>query len=148
MKAADSLVAGEEDLYLSDEDEDDRMSLASDLDSDDMAEVEEKEKELEKKAPKKYVSASVLVTTSRYTITPPLVPVTSEVFGTSSQTQRLMFGLVFAGCPSLWGRRRRRRKEKEEVDCWWSWRGRRRSRTERPTCGSARSVTTRTRTEQ
>ncbi|XP_046893144.1 pre-rRNA 2'-O-ribose RNA methyltransferase FTSJ3 [Hypomesus transpacificus] len=53
MKAADSLVAGEEDLYLSDEDEDDRMSLASDLDSDDMAEVEEKEKELEKKAPKK-----------------------------------------------------------------------------------------------
>lgn len=54
MKAADALVEGEGDVYLSDDPEDDKMSLASDLDSDDLEEVEEKEKEIEKKnAPKK-----------------------------------------------------------------------------------------------
>lgn len=60
MKAADAMVEGEEDLYLSGED-DDEMSLASDLDSDDLEEVEVREKEMEeekKKASKKKVSFS------------------------------------------------------------------------------------------
>lgn len=53
MKAADALVDdNEEDLYFSDS-EDDRVSLASDLDSDDLEEIEKKEQEIEKKAPKK-----------------------------------------------------------------------------------------------
>ncbi|XP_067271332.1 pre-rRNA 2'-O-ribose RNA methyltransferase FTSJ3 [Pseudorasbora parva] len=53
MKSADALVEEdeEEDLHLSDEDE--QMSLASDLDSDDLEEIEEKEKEIQDKMPKK-----------------------------------------------------------------------------------------------
>uniref|UniRef100_A0AAQ5ZVN2 pre-rRNA processing protein FTSJ3 n=1 Tax=Amphiprion ocellaris TaxID=80972 RepID=A0AAQ5ZVN2_AMPOC len=57
MQAADALVDGEDDLHFSDEgdddDEADKMSLASDLDDDDLADVEQRQKELEKKAPKK-----------------------------------------------------------------------------------------------
>ncbi|XP_076009349.1 pre-rRNA 2'-O-ribose RNA methyltransferase FTSJ3 [Genypterus blacodes] len=57
MRGADAMVAGEEDVHLSDEeeeDEEDKMSLASDLDEEDMEEVQRREKELEKAAaPKK-----------------------------------------------------------------------------------------------
>uniref|UniRef100_A0A8C6S7L1 pre-rRNA processing protein FTSJ3 n=1 Tax=Neogobius melanostomus TaxID=47308 RepID=A0A8C6S7L1_9GOBI len=55
MRAADSLVDGEDDIHLSDEDDDeaDKISLASDLDDEDLEEVQLKEKELEKKATKK-----------------------------------------------------------------------------------------------
>lgn len=55
MQAADNLVDGEDDLLLSDEEDDDadKMSLASDLDEEDLEEVEQRQKELEKKAPKK-----------------------------------------------------------------------------------------------
>lgn len=56
MKIADSLEDdGEDDIHLSDDEDDeaDKMSLASDLDDDDMAEVDQRERELEKKAPKK-----------------------------------------------------------------------------------------------
>uniref|UniRef100_A0A8C2QBB0 pre-rRNA processing protein FTSJ3 n=1 Tax=Cyprinus carpio TaxID=7962 RepID=A0A8C2QBB0_CYPCA len=56
MKGADALVdeQEEDDLHISeDEDEDERMSLASDLDSDDLEEIEKKEKEIEEKMPKK-----------------------------------------------------------------------------------------------
>lgn len=55
MKAADDLGEEDDDLHLSEEDNDeaDKMSLASDLDDEDMAEVEQKQKELEKKAQKK-----------------------------------------------------------------------------------------------
>ncbi|XP_030647566.1 pre-rRNA 2'-O-ribose RNA methyltransferase FTSJ3 isoform X2 [Chanos chanos] len=55
MKAADTLVdeeGDEEDLCLSDA-ESDQISLASDLDSDDLEEIEEKEKEIKKRTPKK-----------------------------------------------------------------------------------------------
>ncbi|XP_008291921.1 pre-rRNA 2'-O-ribose RNA methyltransferase FTSJ3 [Stegastes partitus] len=60
MQAADSLVEGEDYLHLSDEEDDeddeaDEMSLASDLDDDDLEEVEQRQKALEKKAPKKKV---------------------------------------------------------------------------------------------
>uniref|UniRef100_A0A671UYU3 pre-rRNA processing protein FTSJ3 n=1 Tax=Sparus aurata TaxID=8175 RepID=A0A671UYU3_SPAAU len=57
MQIADDLVEGDDDLHLSEEDDDeaDKMSLASDLDDDDMEEVEQRQKELEKKAPKKKV---------------------------------------------------------------------------------------------
>ncbi|XP_065100499.1 pre-rRNA 2'-O-ribose RNA methyltransferase FTSJ3 [Paramisgurnus dabryanus] len=56
MKAADALVDdNEEDLYFSDS-EDDRVSLASDLDSDDLEEIEKKEQEIEKAPKKKSVS--------------------------------------------------------------------------------------------
>ncbi|KAM8745453.1 pre-rRNA 2'-O-ribose RNA methyltransferase FTSJ3 [Acanthopagrus schlegelii] len=57
MQIADDLVEGDDDLHLSDEEDDeaDKMSLASDLDDDDMEEVEQRQKELEKKAPKKKV---------------------------------------------------------------------------------------------
>ncbi|KAJ8278332.1 hypothetical protein GJAV_G00086470 [Gymnothorax javanicus] len=62
MKGADAVLReeeeGEEDVYLS-EHESDRVSLASDLDSDDLQEVEEREKQLEKKTQKKRVSFSV-----------------------------------------------------------------------------------------
>ncbi|KAJ8374384.1 hypothetical protein SKAU_G00049640 [Synaphobranchus kaupii] len=62
MKGADALLKeeeeGEEDVYLSDA-ESDRVSLASDLDSDDLQEIEQKEKKLEKTAQKKKVSFSV-----------------------------------------------------------------------------------------
>lgn len=55
MQAADTLVDEDDDLHLSDEESDDadKMSLASDLDEDDMEEVEKRQKDLEKKAPKK-----------------------------------------------------------------------------------------------
>ncbi len=55
MEAADALVEGEDDLHLSEEEDEeaDKMSLASDLDDEDLKEVEERQKELEKKAPKK-----------------------------------------------------------------------------------------------
>ncbi|KAM7012570.1 pre-rRNA 2'-O-ribose RNA methyltransferase FTSJ3 [Tautogolabrus adspersus] len=55
MQAADALVEGDDDLHLSEEedDEEDKMSLASDLDDEDLEEVEQRQKELEKKAPKK-----------------------------------------------------------------------------------------------
>nr|XP_055074122.1 pre-rRNA 2'-O-ribose RNA methyltransferase FTSJ3 [Misgurnus anguillicaudatus] len=53
MKGADALLDdNEEDLYFSDSEED-RVSLASDLDSDDLEEIEKKEQEIKKAAPKK-----------------------------------------------------------------------------------------------
>uniref|UniRef100_A0A8C9X1J3 pre-rRNA processing protein FTSJ3 n=1 Tax=Sander lucioperca TaxID=283035 RepID=A0A8C9X1J3_SANLU len=57
MQVADTLVEEDEDLYLSEEDDDeaDKMSLASDLDDDDLEEVEQRQKELEKNAPKKKI---------------------------------------------------------------------------------------------
>ncbi|MCI4383420.1 hypothetical protein PGIGA_G00026320 [Pangasianodon gigas] len=56
MTGADALVddEGEEDVHISESDSD-LVSLASDLDEDDLAEIEEKEKQL-KKLPKKKVS--------------------------------------------------------------------------------------------
>ncbi|KAK9967123.1 hypothetical protein ABG768_001539 [Culter alburnus] len=55
MKGADAVLeeVQEEDVHLSDEDEDERVSLASDLDSDDLEEIEKKEREIEAKMPKK-----------------------------------------------------------------------------------------------
>lgn len=55
MQAADALVEGDDDIHLSEEDDDeaDKMSLASDLDDDDLEEVEQRLKELEAKTPKK-----------------------------------------------------------------------------------------------
>lgn len=55
MKAADELVHEDDDLHLSEEDDDeaDKMSLASDLDDEDMEEVTKKQEELEKKDKKK-----------------------------------------------------------------------------------------------
>lgn len=54
MKAADELVDEDDDLHLSEEDDEaDKMSLASDLDDEDMEEVTKKQEELEKKAKKK-----------------------------------------------------------------------------------------------
>lgn len=55
MKAADDLVEEDDDLHLSEEEDDeaDKMSLASDLDDEDMEEIEQKQKELEKRANKK-----------------------------------------------------------------------------------------------
>ncbi|KAL7855257.1 hypothetical protein SRHO_G00174470 [Serrasalmus rhombeus] len=60
MKGADAWVdeMGEDDVHVSDV-ESDLVSLASDLDEDDLAEIEENEKQLEKKLPKKKVSFSV-----------------------------------------------------------------------------------------
>ncbi|XP_047444077.1 pre-rRNA 2'-O-ribose RNA methyltransferase FTSJ3 [Mugil cephalus] len=61
MKLAESLEDdGEDDIYLSDDEDDeaDKISLASDLDDDDMEEVDQRAKELEKKAPKKKVKFS------------------------------------------------------------------------------------------
>lgn len=57
MQAADALAEEDDDIHLSDEDDDeaDKMSLASELDEDDLEEVHIKEKELEKKATKKKV---------------------------------------------------------------------------------------------
>ncbi|XP_068599419.1 pre-rRNA 2'-O-ribose RNA methyltransferase FTSJ3 [Brachionichthys hirsutus] len=58
MEAANALVDGEDDIHLSDEEvdgEEDKMSLASDLDDEDLEEVEQRERELERKAPKKRV---------------------------------------------------------------------------------------------
>ena len=55
MQVADNLPDEDDDLYLSEDEEDDadQMSLASDLDDEDMEEVEQRQKELETKAPKK-----------------------------------------------------------------------------------------------
>uniref|UniRef100_A0A1A8R6X7 pre-rRNA processing protein FTSJ3 n=1 Tax=Nothobranchius rachovii TaxID=451742 RepID=A0A1A8R6X7_9TELE len=57
MQAADNMVDGEDDIHVSDEEEEedgaDKMSLASDLDEDDLDEVEQRQKVLEKKASKK-----------------------------------------------------------------------------------------------
>lgn len=55
MQAADELAEGEEDVHLSEEEDGaDEMSLASDLDEDELEEVEHRQRELEKKAaPKK-----------------------------------------------------------------------------------------------
>ncbi|XP_068175480.1 pre-rRNA 2'-O-ribose RNA methyltransferase FTSJ3 isoform X1 [Antennarius striatus] len=58
MEDANALVDGEDDLHLSEEEDDgeeDKMSLASDLDDEDLEDVEQREKELERKAPKKKV---------------------------------------------------------------------------------------------
>ncbi|XP_040897038.1 pre-rRNA 2'-O-ribose RNA methyltransferase FTSJ3 [Toxotes jaculatrix] len=57
MQAANTLIDGDDDLHLSEEEDDeaDKMSLASDLDEEDLEEVEQRQKELEKKAPKKKV---------------------------------------------------------------------------------------------
>ncbi|XP_044055973.1 pre-rRNA 2'-O-ribose RNA methyltransferase FTSJ3 [Siniperca chuatsi] len=57
MQAADALVEGDDDLHLSEEEDDeaDKMSLASDLDDEDLEEVEQRQTELERKAPKKKV---------------------------------------------------------------------------------------------
>ncbi|XP_022609680.1 pre-rRNA processing protein FTSJ3 [Seriola dumerili] len=57
MQAADTLLDEEDDLHLSEEEDDDadKMSLASDLDEEEMEEVEHRQKALEKKAPKKKV---------------------------------------------------------------------------------------------
>ncbi|XP_060933622.1 pre-rRNA 2'-O-ribose RNA methyltransferase FTSJ3 [Limanda limanda] len=57
MQLADNLPDEDDDMYLSEDEEDDadQMSLASDLDDDDMEEVEQRQKELEMKAPKKKV---------------------------------------------------------------------------------------------
>ncbi|KAI5626567.1 pre-rRNA processing protein FTSJ3 [Silurus asotus] len=57
MTGADALIdeAGEEDVYIS-ESESDLVSLASDLDEEDLAEIEEKENQLRKKLTKKKVS--------------------------------------------------------------------------------------------
>ncbi|XP_061635933.1 pre-rRNA 2'-O-ribose RNA methyltransferase FTSJ3 isoform X2 [Phyllopteryx taeniolatus] len=51
MQAAESLAEGEDDLHLSDDEDDqaDNMSLASDLDDDELEEVDHRQKELEKK---------------------------------------------------------------------------------------------------
>ncbi|XP_061635932.1 pre-rRNA 2'-O-ribose RNA methyltransferase FTSJ3 isoform X1 [Phyllopteryx taeniolatus] len=54
MQAAESLAEGEDDLHLSDDEDDqaDNMSLASDLDDDELEEVDHRQKELEKKKKK------------------------------------------------------------------------------------------------
>ncbi|XP_061539680.1 pre-rRNA 2'-O-ribose RNA methyltransferase FTSJ3 [Phycodurus eques] len=54
MQAADSLAEGEDDLHLSDDEDDqaDNMSLASDLDDDELEEVDHRQKELEMKKKK------------------------------------------------------------------------------------------------
>ncbi|XP_061594346.1 pre-rRNA 2'-O-ribose RNA methyltransferase FTSJ3 [Cololabis saira] len=58
MQAADNLEDGEDELHFSDEEDDeaDQMSLASDLDEDDLEEVGQRQKALDKKAPKKKVT--------------------------------------------------------------------------------------------
>ncbi|XP_031720073.1 pre-rRNA 2'-O-ribose RNA methyltransferase FTSJ3 [Anarrhichthys ocellatus] len=57
MQLAEGLVDEGDDLHLSDEEDDeaDKMSLASDLDDDELEEVEHRQKELEMKAQKKKV---------------------------------------------------------------------------------------------
>uniref|UniRef100_A0A673Z4D5 pre-rRNA processing protein FTSJ3 n=1 Tax=Salmo trutta TaxID=8032 RepID=A0A673Z4D5_SALTR len=59
MKLADAMVEGEEDLYFSDEGDSDEVSLVSDLDDDDLDEIIEKQKEMDKATKKKYVFHSV-----------------------------------------------------------------------------------------
>lgn len=53
MQMAENLAEEDDDFHLSDDDEADKMSLASDLDDDDLDEVEQLQQELEMKAPKK-----------------------------------------------------------------------------------------------
>lgn len=63
MKVTDALLDDEEDdVHISDEDQEERMSLASDLDSDDLEEIEKKEREIKGKMPKKkkYGSLNIL----------------------------------------------------------------------------------------
>ncbi|KAM9762708.1 pre-rRNA 2'-O-ribose RNA methyltransferase FTSJ3 [Menidia menidia] len=58
MQGAESLAEGEDYVHLSDEEEDDeadKMSLASDLSEADLEEIEQRQKEMEKRAPKKKV---------------------------------------------------------------------------------------------
>lgn len=56
MQAADNLVDEDDDVHISEEEDDeaDKMSLASDLDEEDLQEVQQREKALEKKTLKKY----------------------------------------------------------------------------------------------
>lgn len=55
MQAADNLVDEEDDMHISEEEDEeaDKMSLASDLDEEDLQEVLQKENELEKETSKK-----------------------------------------------------------------------------------------------
>lgn len=55
MQAADNLVDEEDDMHISEEEDEeaDKMSLASDLDEEDLQEVLQREKELEKATSKK-----------------------------------------------------------------------------------------------
>lgn len=55
MQAADNLVDEEDDMHISEEEDEeaDKMSLASDLDEEDLQEVLQREKELEKETSKK-----------------------------------------------------------------------------------------------
>nr|XP_057928494.1 pre-rRNA 2'-O-ribose RNA methyltransferase FTSJ3 [Doryrhamphus excisus] len=67
MQAADELGDGEDDLYLSEDEKDeaDNMSLASDLDDEDMEEVEHRQKELEKKMAKQQQQQKKKVTLTK-----------------------------------------------------------------------------------
>lgn len=55
MQAADNLVDEEDDMHISEEEDEeaDKMSLASDLDEEDLQEVLQREKELQKETSKK-----------------------------------------------------------------------------------------------
>lgn len=55
MQAADNLIDEEEDMHFSEEEDEeaDKMSLASDLDEEDLLEVQQREKALQKKNSKK-----------------------------------------------------------------------------------------------
>lgn len=55
MQAADNLVDEEDDMHISEEEDEeaDNMSLASDLDEEDLQEVQQRRKALEKKNSKK-----------------------------------------------------------------------------------------------
>uniref|UniRef100_A0A8C3B188 pre-rRNA processing protein FTSJ3 n=1 Tax=Cyclopterus lumpus TaxID=8103 RepID=A0A8C3B188_CYCLU len=55
MRAAENLAEDDDYFHLSEDDEADKISLASDLDDDDLEEVELRQQELEMKAPKKKV---------------------------------------------------------------------------------------------
>lgn len=55
MQAADNLIDEEDDVHISEEEDEeaDKMSLASDLDEEDLQEVQQREKALKKKNSKK-----------------------------------------------------------------------------------------------
>uniref|UniRef100_A0A8C3B1L6 pre-rRNA processing protein FTSJ3 n=1 Tax=Cyclopterus lumpus TaxID=8103 RepID=A0A8C3B1L6_CYCLU len=55
MRAAENLAEDDDYFHLSEDDEADKISLASDLDDDDLEEVELRQQELEMKAPKKKI---------------------------------------------------------------------------------------------